>query len=647
MKLKRLLAKENYGTIFLFILLLAAFTLVATLNLTKLPYALHSDLFGETLYARDMWEQKTFFPKHWVHPHESLAFRPSMITALYYGLTNNLLLSQSLMTITVTLLVLAAFAFLLSGFSVKMNSILLGELFLLVGFSYQFTHVVFLYHCYYDFIYINHFFTIGVLIRIVHNTGKRQRLWFGLSCIMAIISGLRGYRMIVFLYAPVLLTAGALWIYHWIVREKQRFDQRLIGATVILFVCNLSGAVGYTLLFSSNVKEPVTDTMLAPVSDLLDRAAGIFEQLLNFVGASGDTSLFSLSGINYLTKLIAVAGISFAICLLYKFVSETSRITLLLVWGNALMVALMLTIILSYYNLYIYPLLFALVLSAVVAIDTLWVIRPMLAVSCTVSLCLAIVINVVAIYIPMLKPQADLPQKAVADFLEENEIDFAYASFWNARVLTGLSNGKIETGHIDLDSGEPWHWFVNLDVYSVKDYDESAVLVLDKNEEAELLKDSANYFHQYTSRVIFENTNFSVYQFDVNPFALDKLSPAHMIFPADSDALKINGEDAEKAADGIVLFTNGLAYGPYITLSPGDYEVTIYGSGLQFANYDCTWDAGQGQFQLKNESVSDKQIIFQINVPEKRENVECHVLNHSATPVKYTQLEFHRLEKAS
>lgn len=91
-----------------------------------------------------------------------------------------------------------------------------------------------------------------------------------------------------------------------------------------------------------------------------------------------------------------------------------------------------------------------------------------------------------------------------------------------------------------------------------------------------------------------------------------------------------NGEDK----DGVrYLYEQGLTYGPYLSLVPGIYDVTITGSNLQWALPKFTNQYGAQSYTLYNLQVTDTYIRYKIQVTELIQEAEITVYNPIPEPI--------------
>ena len=57
----------------------------------------------------------------------------------------------------------------------------------------------------------------------------------------------------------------------------------------------------------------------------------------------------------------------------------------------------------------------------------------------------------------------DNDQHQVVNYLEEQGLNYGYATYWNANILTLISNSKVKVRDISLDNDQPVKGWLNTD----------------------------------------------------------------------------------------------------------------------------------------------------------------------------------------
>jgi len=102
-------------------------------------------------------------------------------------------------------------------------------------------------------------------------------------------------------------------------------------------------------------------------------------------------------------------------------------------------------------------------------------------------------------------------KRVVAEYLESNGYEFGYATYWNANIITELTDGKVEIAHVgNPDTLEYFRWSSPMKYYE-NDYKSGEVfLLVTKEEEA----DWADCEAFRVGRKTYEDAYYSVYLYD-------------------------------------------------------------------------------------------------------------------------------------
>lgn len=94
----------------------------------------------------------------------------------------------------------------------------------------------------------------------------------------------------------------------------------------------------------------------------------------------------------------------------------------------------------------------------------------------------------------------------------------------------------------------------------------------------------------------------------------------------------MNGEDVDECR---CLYEGGVSFGPYISLYPGTYQVTICGKGLEHLGFDCDYSDNYSLCSIPIESaaVTDDVITYTIHLDSYTTNIEFTLFNNSSEPV--------------
>jgi hypothetical protein len=97
-------------------------------------------------------------------------------------------------------------------------------------------------------------------------------------------------------------------------------------------------------------------------------------------------------------------------------------------------------------------------------------------------------------------------------FLEENDYDFGYATFWNASVTEYLADGKIKVGNLGGEDGKvaPYEWLTPKSYYRAGFHKGKTFLLLARTEEAGMLK--GDFVVMEDAKCVYQDEYYAVYE---------------------------------------------------------------------------------------------------------------------------------------
>lgn len=180
------------------------------------------------------------------------------------------------------------------------------------------------------------------------------------------------------------------------------------------------------------------------------------------------------------------------------------------------------------------------------------------------------------------------------DFLEENNLQYGFSTYWHANAITVLSNENVLLRQVEFaDNGLPFpmrHLASNR-WYRADAWDGKTFLLLTEEEE-NLVNWNNMAGYQLVPEEVLSYGHYKIYVFTENNFASlpgwvsDYSQP--VLFAANDSSYREIGryiKDHSLYGEGLLAEVNemgALHYGPYIRVEPGLYEVSFE----IFANYD-------------------------------------------------------------
>lgn len=95
----------------------------------------------------------------------------------------------------------------------------------------------------------------------------------------------------------------------------------------------------------------------------------------------------------------------------------------------------------------------------------------------------------------------------------------------------------------------------------------------------------------------------------------------------------------EYTGNSYIMGNGATVFGPYISLDPGKYTVTVSGSGLLSAEYDAAYGGGGSLLTVTEISRSDTEIKYEITVDKKVYDAEFRLYNKTDNEIAFSRVE--------
>lgn len=216
------------------------------INLAGDPILYQTDMYTDMMVAARMWETKSLFPEGWVFGNQLYVLATPVLAALFYGLTNDMMLAMGIASCVMTVLVLVSFAWMLrGGKKALLGCVLLLSLSFLVGdpvYSMKGWQLFFTMCSYYSCYLIAAFLAFGCYFR--SRTGKAEGLV--LACVLAFAMGIQSLRQTAVMICPLLAVEGCCGLYRlW---KKEKLWNASLLTVCCLTLANVAGLVSAKLL---------------------------------------------------------------------------------------------------------------------------------------------------------------------------------------------------------------------------------------------------------------------------------------------------------------------------------------------------------------------------------------------------------------
>ena len=584
------------------------------------PYGLDSDVVNDISYRQLSWEQKSLFPKDFDHCHESLSTRPVLLYWLFYGITNNFLLAFQLENMCTFILELAAIYYLMKKLLIRKAARFAGLLMFVVFLPGDIRHVNFWSMNYYVMFVIAIMATLAMRISLRKEFEEKAKViskstigFLVTIFIIAIYFGYGSIKMLLFLYFPLMIFDWGEIIINYIKRLPQDTVRIRLGIiTLIAIIVNLLSNVIFNHIHPNSIVKP--SIWIAGIGRSLswDILSGHIRAILECFGIMGEGPLSSISGMRFLCSgFVALFGMASVVWLLLKKTEDNKDATMIVYYWLFVTFAVAVYLILigspevsRYYCMtsVMLPVLCSLAIND-------WMtgekgkVRLLPCVTFLIGIMCLFGVNVKIYFDAYNATPPVLTQ--VASFCEDNGYQYVTASFWNAGVIKGYTNGRVDSQHSDAENGivtlSPHYWLTDKSKYSEEKQGIPNILLLTDAEEAEIYAQNSDALRliQTHAEKVYEVDQYNLYALTENPYTLiEKMKNEHPGLPRVDQTEKTDTPDmvgfiyanaalsesselvSDGSAEGFIL------WGPYSQTVAGKYNITLNFAVESFVNSD-------------------------------------------------------------
>lgn len=502
-------AVKKYGA---FVLLGAAFLILIILNICCHDQWLDSDMAAEMIFSRLLAQEGHIFSTaNWYYSTEFRVLYTQMVMAPLFLISDNWHLIRAVTNIAAYVLMLAGYFYMMAPFKVdKRWTALTGTVLLLPFSETMITHMQMgnTYMCHVIIL----FFFFGMFLRLAEReTYGRGRKW-GIRtayAALSVVCGLSGVRYLLAMQCPlviaVILYLGVSGEFRQLragfgagrdVKEDWKCIRDKFGGYLYY---SLAGAACSVLGYGINVlwvsrryvfqTYGATNYIAVYQGILWERLQNALGSLLMFFGYIPDKGFLSVRGVITLLSFVLIAIFGYCVVKAKRqsggrrlfavlfFLAAFAVNVFVFVFTNSTMVP----------RYYITMFIFALPALAFY-FDGKEPLLDRLALGALLLLCFCM--GTAKILFSYLTVDKNADKRAVAEFFVENEYDFGFATYWNANIMTELTNGRVEVANIsDPEKLLPFRWSSPMKYYE-DNYHQGPVFLLLTSEEAEEYRDA-------------------------------------------------------------------------------------------------------------------------------------------------------------
>jgi hypothetical protein len=475
---------------------------------------------AEMIFSKLLSEEGHLFATpSWYYSTEFRVIYTQLIMVPLFKIFQSFHIIRALTNIISYLLMLAAYFYMMEPFKVdRKYTILTGTILLLPFSETMMTHMQ-MGNTYMLHVIIALFF-FGTFIRLAHY----KRLHIIIYILTAVICGLSGVRYLLALQGPLLIAAVIYVIkseeFAAFRDERGTLHDLLKSESALYFYYSLTGTAaavcgyGINILYISRkyVFQTYEATNFISIYQgvLMERLQDAFGSLIMLLGYIPDRGVISLRGI------ISLSSFVFLALLLYVTVKMCRQCE-----GKRLFAAIFAV---SAFALNTFMFVFTTSTLVPRYYITIFIfILPLIAFyfdgrekrfdrSVTAILLAAVLfLGSAKTTLSFITVDKNESKRDVAQFLTDNGYDFGYATYWNANIITELTDAKVETANIlDPESMVYFTWSTPSKYYEDGYSDGRVFLLLTKEEVSEYADCKAVEMGEQ----VYENAGYVVFSFD-------------------------------------------------------------------------------------------------------------------------------------
>jgi hypothetical protein len=445
-----------------------------------------SDMSSEMILGNLLAKENALVTSSWVYSTELRLVYQQLFYMPLFKLFDNWRLVRTITTMLNSIVLLASYFFMMKQFSISKKTVLFTSLFLILPVSMNYWQIT-LFGGYYVF-FIAMFFCYLGLFAVLLNSGERKKtnVAFILFALLSFVLGAGGIRALMDIQVPIFITA----LYVCFAGKNTRLNSRpfLLGAAGLV-LCSAGYAVNFLLHFFYN--------FLSHHGAIIIDLNGIFSQQLGniiygfmvFLGFTPNAKFMSPLGIlSFASIMVVFLMFYWAVKIVIRHRADCKA---------GINVSFVLFFIVStIYHIALFQIVDDDATSHLLPVRILYV--PALAVifesvkknmpfkKARVFICgIAFVILASGLIRLCVLPGYDFNsrRKDSIAFLEENNLSFGFASFWNANVITELTNGRIEMLSLSPDSIHAVNSWLYITAYKDPGYRKGETFILLTKEE--------------------------------------------------------------------------------------------------------------------------------------------------------------------
>lgn len=458
--------KKKYSIGVPIIFLSITIVTIVILNLFFSQHIIDSDMSSELILARVLKREHAWLSLDWFYSTEIRIISFAQIASLFFHFTTDYSLVRTLTNLVFYVGLFTSFWYFMRSFLFSKTEILWGSVFLFLPVSLDWMEIMVI-GSFYSIYMITMFLVLGSMERIRNSeifmkNGKQRRFYlfhFTVIGIMMFLFGLVGIRGAITLLIP-LIVAFTYQYRTLLLTEKKNRGIRC--GILISFFGFLAGylynklvlATTYHFLSFDNAKKTINFTLQSVIGQL----SQFVHSILKLFGFREDIQINTFTGLISLGSAVVAAIVIFVFIDIKKSKKLSDHEPCLFLWHMIVI------------TFGIYIIIFSLtdfLMDARYMFQMYILMIPLFLLYCrgnrkntilVLGVSAFLAVSAITLCSVSMTQNVNEEISEVADFLRENDYAFGYATFWNANIVTELTDGRVQVSSIILMNQENEKW---------------------------------------------------------------------------------------------------------------------------------------------------------------------------------------------
>lgn len=614
---------------------------------------LHSDSAAQVNFALEMIRKQSPFPENWVGSTGILVHSYLILPFLWIGLD---LFQAKLLLQFVYICLMAAALYLFSKKGLGNQSWILMFpclfTYLSGGIQYDMLYI----QCAYTMIIVFCLLSMTLLCKNVSEDSVINTFNQKLYCMLVgvvFLGCLFGIMYLQAIYLPILGTLAFLYIEKYKNHKITVFLPHIKSFVLRVVGIVLAGGIGYLISIklsrlSGVVGNHDVTALASSFPEIMDNFSVLVQGIFRYAGFELGVQLFSCAGILSVIRFVFFVFITIITPILaYRQFSLQSIQNRAVMMFTLIHSILAVTIVIFCGVSATDPgaasryMLTSFVLLQLIGINYLYTnyIQPANFLSLVYASGASVVTLMMMLHVILTIPNGAMlleKEKGITEFLQQHDLEYGYATFWNAGKNTVLSNGEVQINSIICNTEQilPYYWLSSRDWYQPEYYDGDTFLMLTDEELTVYAPNGVSSTNLGEPEQVFQYENYTIFVYDYN------ISENGFGGKLEGNVNLLSrmtvSDTSMKLADGSVQIQPGqVLFGPYLTLDAGQYILRIEAECQEEQPIRVT--AKSGQNEIANAKIHQGTTEIAFSLDGNTDAIEF-VIDGVSVPIKITSI---------